>query len=59
MTRITDEIRGLFKKVRTSCGGGVRSVELSDEQLCDLLDIPKDYRHIDDLLGLNDAAQNS
>ena len=39
MTRITDEIRGLFKKVRTSCGGGVRSVELSDEQLCDLLDI--------------------
>ena len=39
MTKITDEIRSLFKKVRTACGGGVRSVELTDEQLCDLLDI--------------------
>lgn len=39
MVKITDEIRSLFKKVRTACGGGVRSVELTDEQLCDLLDI--------------------
>jgi hypothetical protein len=39
MTRITDEVRSLFKRVRTLLGAGVRSVELSDEQLCDLLDV--------------------
>lgn len=37
MTKITDEVRSLFKRVRTILGAGVRSVELSDEQLHDLL----------------------
>ena len=37
MTKITDEVRALFKRVRTILGGGVRSVELTDDQLCDLL----------------------
>ena len=37
MTKITEEVRGLFKRVRTILGGGVRSVELTDDQLCDLL----------------------
>lgn len=37
MTKITEEVRSLFKRVRTILGGGVRSVELTDDQLCDLL----------------------
>ena len=44
MTRITDEIRSLFKKVRTLLGAGVRSVELEDAQLCELLEVAiEDY----------------
>ena len=39
MTKMTDEIKSLFRKVRTSLGAGVRAVELTDEQLCDLLEI--------------------
>lgn len=39
MTRITDEVKGLFRKVRKSIGGGVRTVELDDETLCDLLEM--------------------
>ena len=38
MTRVTEEVKDLFKKVRVLIGGGVRTVELSDEALCDLLD---------------------
>ena len=44
MTRITDEIKALFKRVRTILGAPVRSVELTDEQLCDLLQVSiEDY----------------
>lgn len=39
MIKITQEIEDLFKKVRSSLGAGVRAVELTDEQLCDLLEI--------------------
>jgi len=38
MTRITDEIKHLFRKVRTALGAPIRSVELTDDMLCDLLD---------------------
>jgi hypothetical protein len=44
MIKITEEIKGLFKRVRTLLGAGVRSVELTDDTLCDLLQIAiEDY----------------
>lgn len=39
MAKINDEVARLFELVRTALGSGVRSVELTDQQLCDLLDI--------------------
>ena len=36
---ITDEIKDLFRKVRTACGAPIRPVQLEDEQLCDLLEM--------------------
>ena len=36
---ITDEIRHLFRIVRTACGAPIRPVQLEDEQLCDLLEM--------------------
>lgn len=39
MTKITDEIRELFDTVRALCGAGVRSVELTDDELCKLLNV--------------------
>ena len=33
------EKQKLFKQVRSKLGGGVRKIELTDEQLCDLLDL--------------------
>ena len=39
MTKITDEIRELFELARTSLGAPVVAVELTDKQLCDLLQI--------------------
>lgn len=39
MTRITDDVKTLFKRVRTLLGGGVMMVELPDDTLCDLLDM--------------------
>ena len=38
MTKVTDEVRSLFKRVRSLLGAGVRAVELTDEQLCDILE---------------------
>lgn len=38
MTKVTDEVRALFKRVRSMLGAPVVSVELTDEQLCDLLE---------------------
>lgn len=56
MTKITEEVRGLFKRVRSLLGAGVRSVELTDEQLCDLLQIAiEDYSE----RTLNEVISNS
>lgn len=37
--KISEEIERLFKKVKTSCGAPIRQVELTDDMLCDLLEI--------------------
>ena len=39
MTKITEEINDLFRKVKVSLGWPVRSVELDDKALCELLEI--------------------
>lgn len=39
MTKITDEVRALFDMVRSVLGAPVVSVELTDQQLCDLLQV--------------------
>ena len=38
MTQVTDEVKRLFKKVRSLLGAPVRAVELTDDQLCDALE---------------------
>lgn len=44
MTKITDEVRQLFERVRSILGAPVRAVELTDKQLCDLLQVAiEDY----------------
>jgi hypothetical protein len=44
MTKITEEVQQLFDRVRSILGAPVRSVELTDKQLCDLLQIAiEDY----------------
>lgn len=44
MIKVTKDIDALFKLVRSALGAPVRSVELTDEQLCDLLQIAiQDY----------------
>ncbi len=44
MTKITEEIQGLFKKYRSSVGAPLMEVEQTDEQLCDFLDLAvEDY----------------
>lgn len=44
MTRITEEIQDLFRKCRTELGAPVVDVELTDAQLCDLLEMSiEDY----------------
>lgn len=44
MTKITEEIKSLFERVRSLLGAPVRSVELTDKQLCDLLQVSiEDY----------------
>ena len=37
--KISKEIESLFKKVKTSCGAPIRQVEITDDMLCDLLEI--------------------
>lgn len=39
MTKVTEEVQSLFRKVRVSLGQPVVGVELTDAQLCELLDI--------------------
>lgn len=36
---ITDELRGLFKMVRTKLGAPIRQIQLTDDMLCDLLEM--------------------
>lgn len=44
MTKITDEVKQLFDRVRSILGAPVRAVELTDKQLCDLLQVAiEDY----------------
>lgn len=44
MTKITEEVQQLFDRVRSILGAPVRSVELTDKQLCDLLQVAiEDY----------------
>ena len=38
MTKITDEIKDLFHRVRIELGAPIRTVQLTDEQLCGLLE---------------------
>lgn len=38
MTKLTDDVKSLFKKVRTLLGAPIRMVELTDDNLCDLLE---------------------
>lgn len=38
MTKITDEIKDLFNRVRIELGAPIRTVQLTDEQLCALLE---------------------
>lgn len=39
MTKITNEIKDLFQRVRVELGAPIRTVQLTDEQLCSLLEI--------------------
>ena len=44
MTKITDEIKALFKKCRSALGAPLVEIEITDDQLCDLLDLAvEDY----------------
>lgn len=44
MTKITSEIESLFRKIRNALGAPLVEVELTDEQLCSLLDLSiEDY----------------
>lgn len=38
MTKITEEIKDLFQRVRVELGAPIRTVQLTDEQLCSLLE---------------------
>lgn len=39
MIKITDEIKSLFQLARTLCGGDVTATEITDNQLCDILQV--------------------
>ena len=39
MTKVTKEIESLFRKVKSALGAPARAVELTDSQLCDLLEM--------------------
>ena len=42
MTKMTEEIQGLFKKFRSLLGAPLVEVEITDSQLCDLLELAVD-----------------
>lgn len=39
MTKVTEEIQDLFRKIKSALGAPVRSVEVTDQMLCDYLDM--------------------
>ena len=39
MTRLTDDVKSLFRKVRKLLGAPIRSVQIDDETMCDLLEV--------------------
>lgn len=39
MTRLTEEVKSLFKKVRRLLGAPIRMVEIDDDTMCDLLEV--------------------
>lgn len=39
MTRVTDDVKSLFTRVRTLLGAPIRMVEITDDMMCNLLDI--------------------
>lgn len=39
MTRLTEEVKSLFKKVKRLLGAPIRMVELDDDTMCDLLEV--------------------
>ena len=39
MTRLTDDVKSLFRKVRRLLGAPVRMVEIDDDTMCDLLEV--------------------
>lgn len=44
MTKLTEEVQSLFLKIRSALGAPLVEVELTDQQLCDLLDLSiEDY----------------
>ena len=38
MTKITNEIKDLFQRVKIELGAPIRTIQLTDEQLCGLLE---------------------
>ena len=36
---ITDKVKELFKIARTKCGAPIRQVQITDDQMCDLLKV--------------------
>lgn len=41
-TKITPEIQKMFKQCRTLCGAPIRKVQLTDDQLCDILEVAQE-----------------
>ena len=42
MAKITPEVEKIFKQFRSLVGAPIRSIQMSDEQLCDILDIAQE-----------------
>lgn len=40
--KVTDEIAKMFKKFRSLCGAPIRPVQLTDDQLCDILEVAQE-----------------
>ena len=40
-TKVTPEIEKMFKEFRSLCGAPIRAIQVTDDQLCDILDFVK------------------